>query len=80
MKALKDVKEVTLFESRDVFGDSVEFYWSIQNEFGLYGENCEKLETLESKSYVTKRGARGNWERFAKLNGIKNYKIIDKVI
>ena len=64
MKAIKDVKKV-LIESSFYMDD---WWWTIEGDYGIEG-------FYTRKHYQTRQGAINNFKKFAKLNGITNYKI-----
>jgi hypothetical protein len=61
MKAIKEIKEVI------IVGNGKDFYWWLIPFSGLY---------LESKVFKSLQSCKSHFKRFAKLNGIKNYKFV----
>ena len=73
MKALKDCKwevEIEIDSMKYLEGD---YYYFV----AISGENCGYTEKIFSgeKDFKTRVGAINNFKKFAKLNGITNYKI-----
>ncbi|MFC2084945.1 hypothetical protein ACFLS9_07810 [Bacteroidota bacterium] len=78
MKAIKDIEAIGITEEKhntvDEFGDDMEYkeyYWVVlhSHEYGFFNTG------LCGKSFDTREEAIKNWEEFAELNCIKNYKI-----
>ena len=70
MKTLnKDLVKISIVSY--VF-EKEEFYWEVDNasDFGLYVIGMDG-------TLPTRRKAINNWKKFAKINGIKNFKITE---
>jgi hypothetical protein len=70
MKALKDCEWNVTIEK---FFNS-KYYWSAETSEKDSGIDCGSFPSMDYKS---KTAAKKAWEKFAKLNGITNYKIED---
>jgi hypothetical protein len=70
MKAIKDCK--WYIEIADFLDGSGHCYWVA----GTDDNTSSDLDTLTGYDFKTLQGCKRNWERFAKINGIKKWKYI----
>jgi len=72
MKALKDCEWRIKIIYRSDF-QTWKYYWMV----GLDVAQLAGIDTsFYGKMFKKRQGAKLNWERFAKLNGIKNWKFV----
>ena len=69
MKAIKTIKEVGIHW---FFKGTKRYYWRIIGDFGI----TDNKEIDSTNDYATEQSCKNNFRKFAKLNGIKNYKFI----
>jgi len=73
MKAIKDCKCEVRIDDKSKYGANKPFSWVVyvsknKNQNQLYFQSFDDFKTL--------KGVKKNWETFAKLNGIKNWKYV----
>lgn len=78
MKALKDCKWNVTVET--YYDDRQMFSWKAETKsnIGITDEDdVTPIRVLWGKNYVHRVDSINNWKKFAKLNGITNYKIVE---